>query len=186
MIIEKWSYPTLYTKRLILRKINVSDSLHIFEYAADKELTTYTVWDAHQSLHDTAEYIEGIVNGYEKEQVAPLGIVLKGEQKLIGTCGFIKYDSTAHKAEIAYALSRKYWGRGLATEAALAFFNYGFHELRLNRIEAGCNSENEASERLMKRLNMEYECTLQNDLFVKGKYRDTKRYRITRERYMNQ
>ena len=72
MILEKWSYPTLYTKRLILRKINVSDSLHIFEYVADKEMTTYTVWDAHQSLHDTDEYIEGIVSGYEKEQVAPL------------------------------------------------------------------------------------------------------------------
>ncbi len=26
----------------------------------------------------------------------------------------------------------------------------------------------------MKRLNMEYECTIQKDLFIKGKYRDTK------------
>ena len=77
-------------------------------------------------------------------------------------------------------------GRGLATEAASAFFSYGFNELRLNSIEAGCNSENEASEKLMKRLNMEYECTIQKDLFIKGKYRDTKRYCISRERYMNQ
>ncbi|MBE5106327.1 GNAT family N-acetyltransferase [Bacillus thuringiensis] len=185
MIIEKWSYPTLYTKRLILRKVNMSDSLHIFEYASNKELTTYTVWDAHQSLHDTYKYIEEIVSQYGKGKVAPLGIVLKEERKLIGTCGFINYDSIKHKAEIAYALSRKYWGRGVATEAALAFFSYGFNELHLNSIEAGCNSENEASERLMKRLNMEYECTIQNDLFVKGKYRDTKRYCISRERYMN-
>ena len=68
MIIEKWSYPTLYTKRLILRKMNMSDSLHIFEYASDKEMTTYTVWDAHQSLHDTYKYIEEIVCRYEKEK----------------------------------------------------------------------------------------------------------------------
>ncbi len=58
---------------------------------------------------------------YNGGQVAPLGIVLKEEKKLIGTCGFIKYDLVTHTAEIAYALSRKYWGRGLATEAALAF-----------------------------------------------------------------
>ncbi|WP_141532221.1 GNAT family N-acetyltransferase [Bacillus cereus] len=186
MIVEKWAYPTLYTKRLILREVNMSDSLHIYEYASDKEMTTYTVWDAHQSLHDTQKYIEEIVSGYEKEKVTPLGIVLKEEQKLIGTCGFIKYDPNTHKAEIAYALSRKYWGRGLATEAALAFFSYGFNELCLTSIEAGCNSENEASERLMKRLNMEYKCTIQNDLFIKDKYRDTKRYCISRERYMNQ
>ena len=77
MIIEKWSYPTLYTKRLILREINMSDSLHIYEYAADKEMTTYTVWDAHQSLCDTYNYVEEIVSQYNKGQVAPLGIVLK-------------------------------------------------------------------------------------------------------------
>ena len=123
---------------------------------------------------------------YEKEKVALLRIVLREEQKLIGTCGFIKYDVIEHKAEIVYALSRKYGGRGLATEAASVFFSYGFNELCLNSIEAGCNSENEASEKLMKRLNMEYEYTIQKDLFIKGKYRDTKRYCISRERYMNQ
>ncbi|MGE7937883.1 GNAT family N-acetyltransferase [Bacillus paramycoides] len=186
MIVEKWLYPTLHTSRLLLRKIDMSDTLHIYEYASDNELTTYTVWDTHQSLHDTKIFLEEIVSQYEKEKVALLGIVLKEEQKLIGTCGFIKYNSTEHKAEIAYALSRKYWGRGLATEAALAFFSYGFNELHLNSIEARCNSENEASERLMKRLNMEYECTIKEDLFVKGKYRNTKRYNISRMQYTNE
>ena len=38
MIVEKWSYPALYTKRLILREINMSDILHIYEYASDKEM----------------------------------------------------------------------------------------------------------------------------------------------------
>ncbi|PQZ57183.1 MULTISPECIES: GNAT family N-acetyltransferase [Bacillus] len=185
MIVEKWSYPTLYTSRLILRKLDMSDILHIYEYASDNELTTYTVWGIHQSLDDTKIFLEKIVSRYEKEKVAPLGIVLKEKQKLIGTCGFISYDSIIHKAEIAYALSRKYWGRGLATEAALAFFNYGFNELRLSCIEAGCDLGDEVSERLMRRLSMEYERTIQDDLFVKGKYRDTKRYSISRERYMN-
>ena len=99
----------------------MSDSLHIYEYATDKEMTTFTVWDAHRSLCDTYNYVEEIVGQYNEGQVAPLGIVLKEEKKLIGTCGFIKYDLVTHTAEIAYALSRKYWGRGLATEAALAF-----------------------------------------------------------------
>ncbi len=37
----------------------------------------------------------------------------------------------------------------------------------------------------MKRLNMEYECTIKEDLFVKGKYRNTKRYSISRTQYIN-
>lgn len=68
MIVENWSYPTLYTERLILRKLDISDILHIYEYASDNELTTYTVWDAHQSLHDTYKFIEEIVSQYEKEK----------------------------------------------------------------------------------------------------------------------
>lgn len=47
MIIEKWSYLTLYTECIILRKINMRDSLHIYEYASDKEMAKYTVWGAH-------------------------------------------------------------------------------------------------------------------------------------------
>lgn len=50
----------------------MSDILHIYEYASDKEMSTYTVWDAHQSLHDTQKYIEEIVSQYEKEKVSPL------------------------------------------------------------------------------------------------------------------
>lgn len=42
MIVEKWIYPTLHTSRLLLRKIDMSDTLHIYEYASDNELTTYT------------------------------------------------------------------------------------------------------------------------------------------------
>lgn len=34
----------------------MSDSLHIYEYATDKEMTTFTVWDAHRSLCDTYNY----------------------------------------------------------------------------------------------------------------------------------
>ena len=37
----------------------------------------------------------------------------------------------------------------------------------------------------MKRLNMEYKYTIQKDMFIKGKNRDTKRYCISREGYMD-
>lgn len=88
-----------------------------------------------------------------------------------------------HKAELAYALSPTYWGRGIATEAAKAYIYYGFEVLHLNRIEAGCHASNVQSERVMKRLGMKYEGTLRKDMFVKGTYRDTKMYAILRDEY---
>ena len=183
MIHRRKKHPKLYTNRLILREINISDILDIYEYASDKEMTTYTVWEPHKMLSETKMFVNSIVNQYVQGELAAFGMEFKDEQKLIGTCGFITYDKSEHKAELAYAMSRKYWGRGLATEAARAFLEYGFKELHLKRIEAGCHIENESSEKLMKRLGMKYDRIIKNDLFIKGMYRDTKRYFVTRDMY---
>ncbi|MEY8349435.1 GNAT family N-acetyltransferase [Bacillus cereus] len=183
MINGRGKYPMLYTKRLILREINISDIFDIYEYATDKEMTTYTVWNPHTTLDDTKMFVNSIMNQYAQGELTAFGMELQTEKKLIGTCGFITYDPKEQKAEIAYALSRKYWGRGLAIEAARAFLEYGFKELHLKRIEVGCHIGNESSEQLMKRLGMKYDRTIKNDLFVKGMYRDTKRYFITCDMY---
>ncbi|PFA22563.1 MULTISPECIES: GNAT family N-acetyltransferase [Bacillus cereus group] len=183
MINGRGKYPMLYTNRLILRGINISDIFDIYEYASDKEMTTYTVWNPHTTLDDTKLFVNSILNQYAQGEFAAFGMELQMEKKLIGTCGFITYDPKEHKAELAYALSRKYWGRGLATEAAQAFLEYGFTELHFNRIEAGCHTRNRQSEKVMKRLGMKYDQTIKDDLIVKGMYRDTKRYFITRDMY---
>jgi ribosomal-protein-alanine N-acetyltransferase len=179
-------YPTLTTERLRLRPLTIQDAADVFEYALDPEITTYTVWYPHETLQDSQIFIQSILNQYKKEEIAAYGIELKKEKKIIGTCGFIDYDENHNKAELAYALSRNYWGRGFATEAAMEFIHYEFETLQLNRIEAGCHASNVQSERVMKRLGMQYERTLRNDMFVKGTYRDTKMYAILRDEYNTQ
>lgn len=61
-------------KSVFIREVNRSNILHIYEYALYKEMTTYTVWDAYESLHNVQKCIEEIVNEYEKEKLAHLGI----------------------------------------------------------------------------------------------------------------
>lgn len=38
------------------------------------------------------------------------------------------------EVEIGYMLAKEYWGRGLATKAAVASRNYGFEQLRSDRL----------------------------------------------------
>lgn len=161
----------------------MQDAADVFEYASDPEIATYTVWYPHETLQDSQIFVQSILDQYEKGEMAAYGIELKNEKKIIGTCGFIEYEKNHHKAELAYALSPTYWGRGIATEAAKACIHYGFEVLQLNRIEAGCHASNVQSERVMKRLGMQYEGTLRKDMFVKGAYRDTKMYAISRDEY---
>ncbi|MCM3734977.1 GNAT family N-acetyltransferase [Bacillus cytotoxicus] len=180
-ILEK--YPTLITERLRLRPLTIDDATDVFEYASNLEIATYTVWYPHETLEDSQIFVQSILDQYEKGEIATYGIELKNEKKIIGTCGFIDYEKNHHKAELAYALSPNYWGQGFATEAAKACIHYGFAILQLNRIEAGCHASNTQSERVMKRLGMQYEGTMRKDMFVKGAYRDTKIYSILREEY---
>ncbi|HDX9588437.1 TPA: GNAT family N-acetyltransferase [Bacillus pseudomycoides] len=179
-------YPTLITERLSLRPLTIEDAADVFEYASNPEISTYTVWYRHETLEDSQIFVQSILNQYEKAEMATYGIELKEEKKIIGTCGFIDYEENHHKAELAYALSPNYWGQGFATEAAKVCIRYGFEKLQLNRIEAGCHASNAQSERVMKRLGMQYEGTMRKDMFVKGVYRDTKVYSILREEYDTQ
>lgn len=173
----------LVTERLLLRPLKLEDVSDVFDYASNPNIATYTVWEVHETIHESEQFVKSILNQYEKTEMAAYGIELKKERKIVGTCGFITYDKHNHKAELAYALSPKYWGKGLAIEAAKAWVKYGFEELGLNRIEAGCHAGNFSSEKVMKRLGMRYEGTLRKDMFVKGKYRDTKVYAILKEDY---
>jgi len=64
-------------------------------------------------------------------------------------------------AELLYGLAPAHWGRGLATEAARALVRLGFEEHGLARIIAICDTPNTGSVRLMQRLGMELDGTLQ-------------------------
>lgn len=88
-----------------------------------------------------------------------LATVYKPEGRYIGRCGLYPHrtdDNTVIPGEgvLAYYLARPYWRRGLATEAARAFLEYGFKELGLSRIVAGANVLNIGSNRVLQKIGM--------------------------------
>jgi ribosomal-protein-alanine N-acetyltransferase len=86
-----------------------------------------------------------------------LATVFKPDGRYIGRCGLYPHRGeddviVPGEAQIAFYLARPYWGRGLATEAGLAFVRHGFGELGLTRIEAGINARNLGSLRVIEKL----------------------------------
>ncbi len=59
--------------------------------------------------------------------------------------------------EIGWRLSRAFWGRGIATEAAHRALGFGFTQCGLDRVVSICQTGNDASERIMRKLGMELE-----------------------------
>ena len=143
--------PTLETERLILRKMTLDDAEAVFAYASDSRVSRYTLWEAHRYIEDSRAFLELEVSKRESGGEPYWGIVYKGDHRLVGTCGIISWEPQHARAEIGYALSREYWGRGLMPEAARAMIRFGFERMSLNRIEARCIAENAASTRVMSR-----------------------------------
>jgi RimJ/RimL family protein N-acetyltransferase len=61
--------------------------------------------------------------------------------------------------EIAYRLPQASWGRGIASEAAARLLAFGFQERGLERIVAVTHPENQASQRVLKKLGLIYHDT---------------------------
>ena len=175
--------PELETPRLILRKLKAEDAEDMFEYASDPEVARDVTWPPHKHIDDPVAFLNSVLQKYSKKEVEGWGVALKESGKLIGTCGFVWWKPEHAKAEIGYALSRKYWGRGLMTEAVTAVMDFGFDKMKLNRLEARCTAANIGSEKVMRKNGMKYEGILRDVLYVKGAFMTLKSYSILRSEF---
>jgi ribosomal-protein-alanine N-acetyltransferase len=173
--------PTLVTDRLILRKMTPNDAEAVFAYASDPEVTRYVVWETHRSIEDSKALLDLVTSKYESGGEPEWGIVYKGDHRFVGTCGIVSWEPYHARAELGYALSRDYWGRGFVAEAVRAMISFGFKEMNLNRIEARCIAGNTDSARVMEKAGMLYEGTLRQRELIKGEHRDMKVYSILRD-----
>lgn len=173
--------PQLETERLILRKIRYDDIDDIHTYASNPEVSKYVFWSAHETRAATEEYVKMVLALYEQGEIAPWGIHFKEDNKLIGTVDFVSWQPQHKTAEIGYALSVDYWGRGIATEAAKELIRFGMKEMDLVRVQAKSLVANIGSERVMEKAGMKFEGILRNFIFVKGAHYDVKMYSIIKK-----
>jgi ribosomal-protein-alanine N-acetyltransferase len=172
--------PLLETERTKLRPVTLQDVEDMYRYCSDEAVAEYTSWNPHGTLDDTLGFIRHLERKYDSGEVAPWGVVDKEENRLIGTCGFVHWDPVHRRAELGYALSRRYWGKGYMTEVAAAIIQFGFTEMDLIRLEARCLVPNIGSARVMEKTGMTYEGTLRKVVLNKGVHCDLKVYSIVK------
>ncbi|MGI9435579.1 MAG: GNAT family N-acetyltransferase, partial [Geminicoccaceae bacterium] len=67
------------------------------------------------------------------------------------------------EAEVGFRLSRRYWGRGYATEVGAAVLSYGMSTLQWPRIIAIIDPENGGSVRVAEKMGMMFERAIMFD-----------------------
>lgn len=164
--------PKIETERLILRHMKVSDARDMYDYARRPQVTRYLLWAPHDSLDYTRSYLKQVERCYRQGTFHDFGVILKENNRLIGTCGFARIDEANSTAEAGYVLNPDYWGKGIATEALSAVIALGFEKRGFNRIESRYMVDNQASRRVMEKSGMSFEGIHRQMIFVRDGYED--------------
>lgn len=118
-------FPRLETEKLILREITPADRQAIYENYSDPDNTRF-IMQPLTRLEQADEIIQAFQEYYKKEQSVFWGVSLKGDDHLAGTISFENIQWEDQRAEIAYDLSKAYWGKGIMSEAIQAVLTHGF------------------------------------------------------------
>jgi ribosomal-protein-alanine N-acetyltransferase len=175
--------PRLESERLILREFTELDAQNIFEYASDPEVNFFMPWDKHETINDTKKYLDKSKIAFQNSDSIDWGIELKSENKLIGAISIRNWNDINSCADAGYIIARKYWGRGITTEALKTVIKFSFENLHANRVEAHCDENNSASFRVMEKAGMKYEGTHREKFFIKGKFISVRFYSILKSEY---
>ena len=150
------------TKRLIIRRLKVSDLEAVFAHRSDPFTSRYigkpaTLADAQARIAQAQLPWEG----KEGERLI-LAIECKESAQLLGELMF-KFVSVEHQCgEIGYRLASQHHGKGYAFEAASALIKEVFTQFEINKLNAICAVDNIASWKLMEKLGMKREGRLRS------------------------
>lgn len=168
------------TERLLLRKFKISDAHQMFNnWAKDSENVKYLSWQAHKNIDETLKILNKWLSEYKNKNSYRWCITLKNNDNVIGDISVIDLLEKNACCEIGYVLSKRYWNRGIMTEALRAVIKYLFENVGLNRIQLKHMIDNPASGKVMIKCGMQFEGVLRKyDIKNSGEYCDCAIYSI--------
>ena len=162
--------PILECDRIILRKMDRSFADDMFEYASNPAVTKYLTWDVHPNRRFSYNYLGYVNSRYRTGEFFDWAITMRDSGKMIGTCGFTRFNFSSYSAEIGFVLNPKYWGYSIAPEASRRVIRFGFDTLELHRIEARYMENNIQSRRVMEKSGMTFEGIYRDMMLARGQF----------------
>ena len=173
---------TLYTPRLVLRKLRLSDTQTYYERLGSSEaVTRYMLWNPHQDISESEASIRKALRRYEEGRCYRWGVALKSDDSVIGVIELLHFDEQANSCSFAYMLAEEFWGQGYGTEVLTAVLEFAFRELQVSAVEADHMAENAASGAVMRKAGMVWQRTEYGKYEKNGVRHDAPVYRIAAE-----
>jgi RimJ/RimL family protein N-acetyltransferase len=146
----------LVTERLVVRKIIESDIAALHKLHSIPEVDRYNTMGIPSSFSETEAQMMPLISANQLRRTRQYTFAIErlNDNAFIGSAALWLGKEKYRCGEIWYKFAPEYWKNGYATETVKALLKFGFDELNLHRIEAGCAVENEGSIRVLEKVGM--------------------------------
>lgn len=168
------------TARLNLREFVATDFEAVHAYSSDPRVTRYLFFGP-RDADSTAEYLEELLASQRElpRTRFELAVEESVSGRLIGACDLSLVESNV--VDLGYMLDAEQWGKGYATEIALALVDAAFFDLRAQRVISTVDVNNAASIRVLEKIGMRWEAVYRKHRRAKNRWWDCHLFTLPRE-----
>ena len=136
------------------------------------------------NIEKTISYVDSVSRSNSE---VVLAIRWKKNDEHIGNISLQRINWVNRSAELAIIIgNKKYWNKGVGTEAYKLMIDYAFERLNLNRISSGQTLRNTGMINVCIKCGMKEEGIARESMFKEGEYLDTVTYSILSKEYEKQ
>lgn len=163
----------LKRKDFTLRPFRKGDAESLKENINNKRISRTTLGVPYPyTLNNARAWIKKVLKEQRKKKPEMVNLVIDIDGEVAGSVSFFDIKEK-HKAEIAYWLAEKHWGKGLMTKVVKEATKFAFEKLKLRRIEAYVFSFNKPSMRVLEKAGYRLEGVLRKESKKDGKFIDS-------------
>ncbi|WFU10671.1 GNAT family N-acetyltransferase [Rhizobium sp. CB3090] len=148
----------LETSRLVLTMWDQSDAEMIRQLHSTIETTRYLSGAAPWTLEKAEDRLKTWFGEHARDGVTKYKMLRRDDGRFIGRAGFSRFQGEHDRGEfeLGYSICQDAWGNGYATEIAGALADWFFQRGFTDRFIAFTHPENIASQRVLRKIGMEY------------------------------
>ena len=160
--------PILKSDELILKELTSNDiTQQYIEWLNDFEVNKYL---ESRFIHQDEYTVKAFVKACQYSELHFIfGMFMQGSMKHIGNIKLSTINMHHNHAEIGLMIGDKNaWGKGYASSAISLVTQFGFYQLKLDKISAGCYENNVGSKRAFEKSGYKVEGFLRNHVEFNG------------------
>jgi RimJ/RimL family protein N-acetyltransferase len=170
----------IHTARLALRDFSKSDAAAIHAYSSDPKVTKFLFFGP-RDVDATHDYLDDLLASQVETPRSRFELAVEelASGRVIGACDLSLIERNV--VDLGYMLGLPDWGKGYATEIALALIDAAFSELRVDRVISTVDVNNRASIHVLEKVGMRWEAVFRKHRRAKNRWWDCHLFVLPRE-----